>query len=105
VVAVRRLTYWSSFQFHELKDKLLLATKLRHHNVVQLLGVCLEQREALLVYEYLPNASLDTILFGKLIARPFLVDRHMMRSINSVDSGPQNLLWILLYTQQSTYRY
>ena len=68
MVAVRRLTesYWESFQFHELKDELLLAAKLKHDNVVQLLGVCLdlEQRERLLVYEHLPNASLDTILFG-----------------------------------------
>jgi interleukin-1 receptor-associated kinase 1 len=71
VVAVRRLhaPYWQSFQFHELKDVLVLAAKLKHDNIVQLLGVCLEQREKLLVYEYLPRPSLGTILFGKLITQ------------------------------------
>jgi hypothetical protein len=60
-------SYWGSFEFNELKDKLVLATKLKHGNIVQLLGVCLEQREKLLVYEYLPNAGLDTILYSKLV--------------------------------------
>ncbi|KAK3123094.1 hypothetical protein QOZ80_8AG0623750 [Eleusine coracana subsp. coracana] len=61
-IAVKRLSKHLSQGFHELKNELVLAAKLKHKNLAPLIGVCLQQ-EKLLVYEYMPNSSLDTFLF------------------------------------------
>ena len=63
-IAVKRLSQNSRQGIGELKTELLLVAKLNHKNLVRLVGVCLEKHENILVYEYLPNRSLDIILFG-----------------------------------------
>ncbi|BAF21810.1 cysteine-rich receptor-like protein kinase 6 isoform 1 precursor [Oryza sativa Japonica Group] len=62
-IAVKRLCQSSRQGIGELKSELILVAKLYHKNLVRLIGVCLEQQEKILVYEYMPNGSLDIVLF------------------------------------------
>ncbi|XP_015694851.2 cysteine-rich receptor-like protein kinase 6 isoform X2 [Oryza brachyantha] len=62
-IAVKRLSQNSRQGIGELKTELVLVAKLNHKNLVRLVGVCLEKHENILVYEYLPNRSLDIVLF------------------------------------------
>ncbi|XXG54506.1 hypothetical protein AAC387_Pa03g2369 [Persea americana] len=64
-VAVKRVSHKSKQGMKEFIAEIVSLGRLRHRNLVQLLGYCRRKGELLLVYDFMPNGSLDMFLFDQ----------------------------------------
>jgi hypothetical protein len=63
-VAIKRISKGSRQGRKEYASEVRIISRLRHKNLVQLIGWCHGGEELLLVYELMPNSSLDKHLYG-----------------------------------------
>ncbi|GJN24442.1 hypothetical protein PR202_gb12180 [Eleusine coracana subsp. coracana] len=84
-VAVKVMSHDSKQGMKEFVAEVVSMGRLRHRNLVQLLGYCRRKGELLLVYEYMSNGSLDKHLYD--LEKPSLNWAHRFEIIKCVASG------------------
>ncbi|XP_049402207.1 L-type lectin-domain containing receptor kinase S.4-like [Solanum stenotomum] len=84
-IAVKRISHESKQGLREFVSEIASIGRLRHRNLVQLLGWCRRRGDLLLVYEFMPNGSLDNFLFDE--PKMVLTWEQRFKIIKGVASG------------------
>ncbi|KAL0312395.1 UNVERIFIED_CONTAM: G-type lectin S-receptor-like serine/threonine-protein kinase [Sesamum radiatum] len=94
-IAVKLLSRQSGQGLLEFKTELILISKLQHVNLVKLLGFCVHGDDKMIIYEYMPNKSLDFFLF-----RPSNRDQlNWQQRFNIIEGIAQGLLYLHKYSR------
>jgi serine/threonine protein kinase len=86
-VAVKVVSHDARQGMKQFVAEVVSIGRLRHRNVVKLLGYCRRRGELLLVYDYMPNGSLDRWLYGHGNGAPPLSWEQRLRAVRGVASG------------------
>ncbi|TYI95954.1 hypothetical protein E1A91_D01G035300v1 [Gossypium mustelinum] len=85
-IAVKRLSKASGQGLEEFMNEVVVISKLQHRNLVKLFGCCVEAEEKMLVYEFMPNKSLDSFLFDP-VKQKLLYWRKRFNIIEGISRG------------------
>ncbi|WOG90758.1 hypothetical protein DCAR_0310003 [Daucus carota subsp. sativus] len=86
-IAVKRRSTCSAQGTEEFRNEVSCIAKLQHRNLVRLLGWSTEEGERILIYEYMPNKSLDYFIFGDTDQRASLNWPKRYNIINGIAKG------------------
>ncbi|KAJ1273738.1 hypothetical protein BS78_05G007100 [Paspalum vaginatum] len=87
MAAIKRVSPESKQGMTEFMAEIVILGHLRHRNLVQLLGYCCHKQQLLLVYDYMPNGSLDSYLHAQHHNTTNLCWAQRFRIIKGVASG------------------
>ncbi|XP_019156043.1 PREDICTED: G-type lectin S-receptor-like serine/threonine-protein kinase At1g67520 isoform X2 [Ipomoea nil] len=94
-VAIKQLSEKSKQGIVEFKNEVVLIAKLQHTNLVKLLGFCIHKDQKMLIYEFMPNKSLDFYLFDP---NP-IGYLSWKRRLNIIEGTAQGLLYLHKYSR------
>ncbi|KAK4491699.1 hypothetical protein RD792_002465 [Penstemon davidsonii] len=91
-IAVKRLSAASGQGTEEFMNEVVVISKLQHRNLVRLIGCCVKGEEKMLIYEYMPNKSLDGCLFDPNHPSQKILD--WKKRFNIIESIGRGLLYL-----------
>ncbi|KAL3645858.1 hypothetical protein CASFOL_011038 [Castilleja foliolosa] len=87
LVAIERLSPSSGQSLSKFKNEIHLVPNLQHRKVIKLLGYCIHGEEKLLIYEFMENISLDTLIDDKRQRRQLLRWGARLKIIKGIARG------------------